>query len=189
MALDHEIKLIAFLGNVGERYERTRHNIGWMLADHVSSSQTWDQQFKGGVQKVEGKLFLKPYTFMNLSGESVAQALRYYKWESKNLLVVHDELDLPFGTLMLKQGGGIAGHNGLRSIVQHLDPDFYRLRLGIDRPAYGSVSSWVLSAFSATEKKHLNDFLIFSSQVFESLLVDGFKKTCQKYNKKSFLGD
>lgn len=149
------IKIIVGLGNPGSQYERTRHNAGFIFLDYLLSSAAcgWsvDGRFQGEVAScsvVGGRLILlKPMTFMNRSGLSVGSALRYYKIKPEEMLVVHDELELPEGVVRLKRDGGHAGHNGLRDIIAHVDSrDFFRLRIGIGRPAAGSnIADYVLA--------------------------------------------
>lgn len=149
------IKAVVGLGNPGQQYERTRHNAGFVFMDHLASvgACSWvaSSQFQGSVADyaVGGQklILLKPAVFMNRSGLSVGKLLRYYKIQPEELLVVHDELELPEGVFRLKRDGGHAGHNGLRDIIAHIESrDFYRLRLGIDRPVSGAnVADYVLS--------------------------------------------
>ena len=149
------IKLIVGLGNPGPQYKQTRHNAGFVFLDYLalSSGCAWSMspQFQGEIasSSVNGckLVFLKPMTFMNKSGDSVGKLLRFYKFKPEELLVVHDELELPEGVVKLKRDGGHAGHNGLRDIISNIDSrDFYRLRLGIGRPSLGSnISDYVLS--------------------------------------------
>lgn len=157
------IKLAVFLGNPGNEYTQTRHNFGRILLDHLTKDQpfSWTGKFRGffAQWQLNGRNIycLKPETFMNRSGESVRPAADYYKLKTEEILVVHDDLELPFGEFKIKAGGGLGGHNGLRSIKDCLGtPDFYRLRLGIGRPNRGSVSSFVLSPFSPEEKDSLD---------------------------------
>ncbi|QPK63036.1 aminoacyl-tRNA hydrolase [Methylomonas sp. LL1] len=153
------IKLLVGLGNPGQQYEKTRHNAGFLFLDHLMDSKGggWSvsQQFQGQVANISvaGMRLdmLKPMTFMNKSGLSVGKMLRYYKLKPEELLVVHDELELPEGVVKMKRDGGHAGHNGLRDIIAHIDTrDFFRLRIGIGRPAMGAnVADYVLSKPSA----------------------------------------
>jgi PTH1 family peptidyl-tRNA hydrolase len=135
------VKLVVGLGNPGPKYERTRHNIGFMAIDAIA--RRWNlrgprEKFNGEI--AEGEIggervvALKPMTFMNNSGESVAPAARFYKIEPAEIIVIHDELDLVEGKVRIKRGGGAAGHNGLRSIDAHLGQDYWRMRLGIGHP-------------------------------------------------------
>lgn len=165
-----------FLGNVGKKYERTRHNLAWILLEQLSfyPKLNWNSKFKGTWAKNNNPetLLLKPSTLMNNSGESVSAALSFYKLKPENLMVIHDDLELPFGTVMIKKGGGTGGHNGLRSITKLIgSPDFYRFRLGISRPPAGfGVSSWVLSRFSPDEEARLSDYSIAAAAMLEQYL-------------------
>ena len=155
-----KIKLIVFLGNKGKKYEKTRHNVAWRIAD--GRSLAWQSKFNGlwckeGIGK-DQKILLKPLTMMNLSGDSVRKAADFFKLKPEEIMVVHDELELPFGEVRSRFSGGLAGHNGLRSVKQHLGTaDFHRLRVGIGRPPYGDVTRWVLSPFSPSEEAEMED--------------------------------
>lgn len=187
-------KLIVGLGNPGPEYELNRHNIGWLILDNHSEirSKIWKNKFKGEYTDFStsaGKVYaLKPQTFMNLSGESVQPLMAFFKIDPSEILVVHDELDIPFGQINLKKGGGLAGHNGLKSIAKCLGTqDFYRMRVGIGRPPRGSVSSWVLSNFPTEQDTELGIVLDKSCEALDSLFKDGFKKASNQFNKKDFL--
>lgn len=166
------IKLVVGLGNPGRQYEDTRHNAGFLLLDYLVARHAarWslNNQFQGEVANfsLSGNkaLLLKPMTFMNRSGLSVGNVLRYYKIKPEEMLVVHDELDLPEGCVKMKRNGGHAGHNGLRDIIAHAGTrDFFRLRIGIGRPVAGyNVADYVLSKPSAQGVNLL-------SQVFQLL--------------------
>jgi len=160
------IELIVFPGNPGNQYRHTRHNFGWLVADVLTSrlNLTWKEKFKGLVAETRfhsaAVRLLKPTEFMNRSGESVQACCRFYRIPPENVLVAHDDIELSFGEISIKMGGGLAGHNGLRSIATHLGTqDFHRLRLGVSRPPKGSVSSYVLTAFNEEEKAELPDIL------------------------------
>lgn len=188
------IKLIVALGNPGIEYELTRHNIAWILADtHPSlATSNWKSKFKGVYtdfsQNGEKVYVLKPETYMNLSGESVQPLCQFFKIEVEEILVIQDELDLPFGQIHFKKGGGLAGHNGLKSITKTMgSPEFYRMRIGIGRPSRGSVSSWVLSKFPIEQNTELEIVMEKSAEALNALLKDGFKKASNTYNKKNFL--
>ncbi len=159
--------VIAGLGNPGAKYAHNRHNIGFMAVDRIAADHgfgPWRSKFQAlvsdgrlGGEKV---LLLKPQTFMNLSGQAVGEALRFYKLGPEALIVIHDELDLAPGKIRVKKGGGHAGHNGLRSIQAHLGPDFTRLRLGIGHPGHKDrVAAWVLSDFARADQDWLDDLL------------------------------
>ena len=155
------IKLIVGLGNPGRQYEMTRHNAGFLFLDRLvfESNCVWvsETRFDGLMAEVGiagGKvMLLKPGSFMNHSGQAVGKVARYYKLESEQILVVHDELDFDVGVVKLKKDGGHAGHNGLRDIIAHLgSKEFYRLRIGIGRPPAGkAVADYVLSSPSKNE--------------------------------------
>src|SRR3982751_312578 len=149
--------LVAGLGNPGREYARTRHNVGWMIVDELARRHggSWRSKFNGQLAEVriDGHRvgLLKPETYMNESGRSVRAATQFFKVEPDAVLVVHDEGDFDLGRLQARLGGGLAGHNGLRSIAQHLrTPDFMRLRVGVGRPERGDnrkLADFVLSDF------------------------------------------
>ena len=160
--------LIVGLGNPGPSFAGHRHNIGFMAADSFVRRQipldNWRQKFHGDIAEFafngEKIVILKPMSFMNLSGGAVQAAAQFYKIPTSQILVIHDELDLPFGRLKLKRGGGAGGHNGLRSIDSHLGQDYHRLRLGIGHPGNKDrVSPYVLGDFSAVERPLVTDWL------------------------------
>ena len=173
------MKLIVWLGNPGLKYDKTRHNIGFAMVDARAEQEgfLWKQEskYKAEVaiwEKCGEKLLLcKPQTYMNLSGEAVAPLARFYKIEAKDILVVHDEIDFVTGRLALKLGGSAAGHNGLKSIIQKFgSADFYRLRIGVDRPAVSSqVADRVLSSFNPEERALLEQK---QGEIFD--LIDQF---------------
>ncbi|WGH77783.1 aminoacyl-tRNA hydrolase [Jannaschia ovalis] len=155
------------LGNPGGKYAGNRHNIGFMALDRIAADHgatPWRTKFQADLAEVrfgsEKVWLLKPGTFMNLSGQSVGEAMRFHKLEPGDVTVFHDELDLAPGKVRLKQGGGHAGHNGLRSIHQHIGPDYARVRLGIGHPGHKDrVSGYVLSDFAKGEAEMLDDLL------------------------------
>ncbi len=187
------IKLVVGVGNPGIEYENTRHNIGWILLDTCSllDGTFWKAKFKGHYTEKtiagEKVYFLKPNTYMNLSGESVGPLCKFFKIEASEILVLQDELDLPFGQIQFKKGGGLAGHNGLKSITSHMgSQDFFRMRIGIGRPVHGSVSSWVLGKFSGDQQTELDIVMKNCDEALSAFLKDGMK-AATKYNKKNFL--
>lgn len=159
------MKLFVGLGNPGAKYARNRHNIGFMAVDRIAEDHgfaPWRSKFRA--QLTEGRLatekviLLKPQTFMNLSGQSVGEAMRFYKLDSTDVVVFHDEIDLAPGKVRLKSGGGHAGHNGLRSIHQHIGPHYDRVRLGVGHPGdKNKVSGFVLSDFAKADTEWLDD--------------------------------
>lgn len=159
--------LMVGLGNPGARYAGNRHNVGFMAVDRIAADHgfsPWRPRFQGSV--AEGRLgstrvtLLKPGTFMNLSGQSVGEAMRYLKLTPAEVVVLHDELDLAPGKVRVKQGGGHAGHNGLRSIHQHLGEAYGRVRIGIGHPGHKDrVAGYVLSDFAKAEADLLDDMI------------------------------
>lgn len=147
------VKLLVFLGNPGKDYANTRHNIGWMVAHQLYPNISWSDKFQGLTATDGSSRLLKPTTYMNESGRSVRPCMDFYGYTLDEVLVVHDDLELPYGTLKLQKGGGLGGHNGLKSIKAHTQGDeFLRLRIGIGRPSHGSVASFVLQRFTAEEE-------------------------------------
>lgn len=159
--------LIAGLGNPGSRYASNRHNIGFMALDEIAQRHglpSWRKRFHG--EAADGRLgeervvLLKPMTYMNESGRSVGEAMRFLNLEPSDVIVLHDELDLAAGKVRAKSGGGSAGHNGLKSITAHIGPDYHRLRLGIDRPqAREQGQAYVLSDFHKVDREWLDPML------------------------------
>ncbi|MFW6049882.1 MAG: aminoacyl-tRNA hydrolase [Myxococcota bacterium] len=185
--------LVAGLGNPGSKYAMNRHNVGFMVVDRLaerSRAGAFRDKFKGKLAK--GRLgdtqvvLLKPMTYMNLSGESVAPAMKFFKVRLDRLVVVHDELDLPFGVLRIKEGGGTAGHNGLRSIVKHCGGGgFARLRMGIGRPSGKQpVEAWVLSDFDVSERAELDELLDRAAEALEVLLVEGVRAAMNRFHAR-----
>ena len=159
--------ILAGLGNPGAKYAQNRHNIGFMAVDEIArvhGFQPWKSRFQGSVAEgrldKEKVLLLKPETFMNRSGQSVGEAMRYLKLEPADVIVFHDEIDLAPGKVRLKSGGGHAGHNGLRSIHGHIGPDYDRVRLGVGHPGHkDAVPGYVLRDFPKADAEWLDDVL------------------------------
>jgi len=182
--------LVAGLGNPGSRHERDRHNIGWMVVDELARRR--DVAFKS---KFNGRLgetrmgdqrlaLLKPETYMNESGRSISAAARFFKVVPEDVLVVHDEVDLEFGRLQAREGGGLAGHNGLRSIAQSLGTsEFLRLRVGVGRPGRGDqrdVAAFVLSPFELHEDRA--DLVAHAADAHEAIVADGIEEAKRRFN-------
>ncbi|HPQ01225.1 MAG TPA: aminoacyl-tRNA hydrolase [Termitinemataceae bacterium] len=247
------IQLVAFLGNPGKEYERTRHNVGWLLAEGLSfyGDLSWQRKHQGRLATLEkerlvslragafGKpeetagtgntasdtsttfkgphqravtpqaqfttsptsgdsdtkgalpsrvYFLFPETYMNLSGKSVRAVADFYRIPHNEILVVHDELELPFGTISLKYGGGLGGHNGLRSCRAELGTaDFWRLRIGIGRPEHQDIAGYVLSPFTREESQLLADILRQGAHLLETVLISGPERFVPEWNKKKVI--
>jgi PTH1 family peptidyl-tRNA hydrolase len=207
------IQLVAFLGNPGREYTHNRHNAGRLLAASLPFSATlhWQKKYKGLYASIEGSIlllyqkdrgvstpvfqtekpiphkihFLLPETYMNLSGDSVYAAASFCKIPIGNILVVHDELELPLGTASYKFSGGLGGHNGLRSMKANFATgDFWRFRIGIGRPPHPDVADWVLSDFSSDEKTILTRVLNSCAQALIHTLVYGPESLLPEWNKK-----
>jgi PTH1 family peptidyl-tRNA hydrolase len=182
--------LVAGLGNPGREYERTRHNAGWMVVDELARRRdgTFRSKFDGQLAEVRLEdlrvALLKPETYMNVSGKSIGAARRFFKVEPESLLVVHDDVDLEPGRLQARPGGGLAGHNGLRSIAGALGTqDFLRLRVGVGRPGRGDrrpVADYVLSAFEADED--VEGLIARAADAVESIAVEGLESAQQRFN-------
>jgi len=189
------IELVAFLGNPGKEYSHNRHNAGFLLAENpkINSELKWQKKFKGFYAVSGGHIhFIKPLTYMNLSGESVSQAASFFKIKTDAIIVVHDELELPLGVVSLKFGGGLGGHNGLRSMKASLgSADFWRIRLGIGRPVPDSerVIDWVLSDFDAAEKEILDKVLEAAAELLVNVLVGNPEEFLPEWAKKKVTPD
>jgi len=182
--------LIAGLGNPGRQYERTRHNLGWLVLDELARrlDGSWRSKFSGSLAetRLDGSriALLKPETYMNDSGRSVAAAVRFFKVEPESLLIVHDDVDLEPGRLQARRGGGLAGHNGLRSLAQYLGTqEFLRLRIGVGRPGRGdprSVSDWVLSGFAPEDD--VDALVARAADAAETIVRDGLEAAQALFN-------
>jgi len=182
------MNLIVGLGNPEEKYKNNRHNVGFMVINSLLGDFLGERinksNFKGDLYKFKNNLFLKPLTFMNLSGESVRAVQDYFKPDK--VVVIHDDLDLPFGTLRFKFGGGNGGHNGLKSIDTHIGKDYFRVRIGIGKPVDKSrIISHVLSDFSKSELEKLGDIVDFAKKGTMELLDSDIQKVSQKYSMKN----
>ena len=188
--------LIVGLGNPGPEYASTRHNIGFMVIDELirrhNAQKLSSSSFEGLLYKFqntcvssENHFLLKPLTFMNLSGNSIVAVKKFYKMDE--VVVIHDDLDLPFGTLRFKHGGGHGGHNGLRSADERISKSYTRVRMGIGRPEHkGEVASYVLSNFSELEQTHLDTWIDKACDAVIFLLDNSMEDTSSKFSIKKF---
>jgi PTH1 family peptidyl-tRNA hydrolase len=184
--------LVVGLGNPGREYARNRHNVGHLVLDELARrhSGSWKSKFSGQVAEIrlDGHkiALLKPETFMNESGRAVSAATRFYKLEPGEVLVAHDEGDFELGRLELKVGGGLSGHNGLRSIAQHLKtPDFLRLRIGVGRPERGDprpLADYVLSNFEPSDDAE--NLVARAADAVEQLDADGVEEAQRAVNRR-----
>lgn len=188
-----DVHLVVGLGNPTARYRATRHNVGFRVAEALASGETTFEKFEAVAAKLtlEGQsvVVLQPQTYMNLSGRSVRPAMDFYKVDRHRLIVVHDELDVPFGQVRLKLGGGEAGHNGLRSISQELgSKEYVRLRVGIGRPPkefLGQVSDFVLQAFPPAEEALVSELVQKATSAIRLVLKQGFDSAMNEVNRRS----
>jgi peptidyl-tRNA hydrolase, PTH1 family len=182
--------LVVGLGNPGREHERDRHNVGWLVVDELArrTDARWRAKFSGQLAEVRldglRLALLKPETFMNQVGRSVAAAARFFKVEPGSLLIVHDDVDLEPGRLQARAGGGLAGHNGLRSLAQWLGTqNFLRLRIGVGRPGRGdprSVADYVLASFEPDED--VEALVSRSADAVEAIARDGLEAAQQRFN-------
>jgi PTH1 family peptidyl-tRNA hydrolase len=186
------VLLVVGLGNPGREHARNRHNAGWMVVDELARRHagSWRAKFAGQLTEVrvgaEKLALLKPETYMNESGRSVGQAATFFKLDAEDVLVVHDEGDFDLGRLELKFGGGLAGHNGLRSIADHLGTqDFLRLRIGVGRPERGDrrpLADWVLANFQPHD--NAEELVARAADAVEALVEDGLTQTQARINAR-----
>lgn len=189
------MKLIIGLGNPGKQYQLTRHNVGFTVIDQLADKFAIGMTLKGfdavyGKGKIDNVpvLLVEPQTFMNRSGLSVARLFEYFKIDNyTDVIVVHDDLDLPFGTLRLKAGGGHGGHKGLLSTIEHLGvSDFFRVRVGIGKPA-GKIPTedYVLNRFSAEERQHLPKVVAAAVEAIVDILSVGIQTAMNRHNVRA----
>ena len=184
------MKMIVGLGNPGQEYENTRHNIGFIVVDSYAKKNNilkFSEKFNGLYAKVylNGEYFLlvKPLSFMNLSGTVVKQYANYYKINPKDILVIQDDLDLPVGKIKLKYKGSSGGHNGIRNIIDNLDTEYFpRFKIGIGKDAFISTKDYVLGQFSLDERKKIDAICTFSSNIIDDFITTDFEKMMSKYN-------
>ncbi|MCO1577139.1 MULTISPECIES: aminoacyl-tRNA hydrolase [unclassified Crossiella] len=188
---EDDLLLVVGLGNPGPQYEGNRHNIGFLVLDELAGRAGGKfKAHKGGAAVLEGRLggarvvLAKPRSYMNLSGGAVAGTARFYKVDPARIVVVHDELDLPFGTIRLKLGGGENGHNGLRSISKSLaTKDYLRARFGIGRPpGRQDPADFVLKDFSSVERKELAFLIDQCADAVESLAAEGLEAAQNRFH-------
>ena len=191
--MSHQIRIIAGLGNPEEKYERTLHNAGFWFVDALArkygGSFRFDKKFDADYCRInlhgDYVWLIKPQSFMNQSGGPVRAMLDYYQLKTVELLVAHDEIDLPPGTTRLKEGGGHGGHNGLRDIIRHCGPDFVRLRLGVGHPGEKSqVTNYVLKRGSSEVESAIHDNVDEAVDLMPVLLDDGLSAAMKRLHTK-----
>ncbi|BBB90301.1 MAG TPA: aminoacyl-tRNA hydrolase [Methylomusa anaerophila] len=186
------MKIVAGLGNPGQEYSVTRHNVGFMAVDLLADRwgiaiTSWREREKALAAEYRGSepvLLVKPQTYMNLSGIAVGALARWYKIPVTDIIVIYDDLDLPVGKLRLRSKGGSGGHRGIESLLEHLGQDaFARIRVGIGRPPQGwETADYVLSRFTAEETPLIKDAITRAADAVECLLKEGFNKAMNKFN-------
>ncbi len=187
--------MIVGLGNPGAKYAATRHNAGFMVVDQLAATQQVKprERFQASILETqyddESLVLVKPLTFMNRSGLAVAQAARWYKVRPDRILIICDDLDLPFGSIRLRAQGSAGGQKGLASIIEHLGTNAIpRLRVGIGRPTSGSAEHHVLSRFSSTERTRLPEVIDLAAEAAMSWLRDGIEPAMNVYNRRDHDG-
>jgi peptidyl-tRNA hydrolase, PTH1 family len=186
------VRLLVGLGNPGSKYERTRHNVGFRIARlaaeklGVAIDQTrWNAELGRGQARGEQIAVLLPQTYMNVSGESAGHAARFWKVDPAQVVAAHDELDLEMGRIQVKVGGGDGGHNGLKSLRQHLGPDFVRVRFGIGRPPQGwDPADFVLAKFTEEEQNVVEELLPIAADAAVAALLDGAAVAMNRFNRR-----
>ncbi|MBI2895603.1 MAG: aminoacyl-tRNA hydrolase [Deltaproteobacteria bacterium] len=185
--------LLVGLGNPGAEYAWNRHNVGFMVAERIRQSlpgaPAFREKFSGEIAKgtLEGceVVVLRPLTFMNLSGRSVQRAAAFFQVPVGDIVVVHDDLDLPFKAVRVKLGGGTGGHKGLKSVTEQLgSSDYMRVRLGIGRPAHGSAEDYVLSDFDEMETRELEAVVERATRAVACIVTKGVQRTMNEFNTK-----
>ncbi|HEX3724541.1 MAG TPA: aminoacyl-tRNA hydrolase [Nitrolancea sp.] len=193
---DQPTWMIVGLGNPGKRYERTRHNVGFMVVDELRRDfhcRTVTRRFDAEIAEAatdRGRVILvKPQTFMNLSGNSVGAAQRWYRLPLSQVLIIYDDLDLPFGQIRLRPSGSSGGHNGMASIINRLGTqDFPRLRLGIGRSEHTGTIGYVLSRFTSGEEKQLRDHISQAAAAAKAWHEDGIEVAMNRFNRRESTG-
>ncbi len=185
--------LFVGLGNPGSQYENTRHNIGFRvidkLVDDFSTRDISKTSFQGKLNRASNSLFLKPTTFVNLSGKSVQSVKNFFKIDLEDVIVIHDDIDLPFGAVRFKKGGGHGGHNGLKSIDNHITKEYLRVRVGVGKPEHKSqVVDYVLHDFNDDETKVLDKLIIHVAEACKVLVTQELNEVKSKYSLKSIEG-
>ena len=181
------MKLIIGLGNPGKEYENTRHNIGFMVINNYLKDASWQRKFNAlycaEVINNEKVIFIKPETFMNLSGNSVIEFVNFYKIEAKDILVIHDDLDLPFGKIRIKTNSSAGGHNGIKSIINRLGHNnFARLKIGISHNTNGDTKDFVLGKFNKEQLEEINKLYSITNKIIEAFIKYDINKVMNDYN-------
>lgn len=183
------MKLVVGLGNPGLDYCNTRHNVGFMILDSFLGDVLWQKKFNGEYFKTtignESVIFLKPMTFMNLSGQSVQQFVHYFHIDITDILIIHDDLDLQLGSYKLKRNSSSGGHNGLKSIISCLNSEaFFRLKVGVTYQREENTIDYVLGKFSKHEQEILQENYLLYHKIIQTFIQNGVEKTLMTFSKK-----
>ncbi len=183
------MKMVVGLGNPGKDYKNTRHNVGYLVLDGFLKDVTWKEKFKADYYidtiNDEKVLFIKPLTFMNLSGDAVVEFVNYYGIELEDILVIHDDLDLPFGKYKLKVDSSAGGHNGIKSIINRLgSQDFARLKIGISHDRSMDTKDYVLGNFSKKDQELFESMQATFNKIIKCFIKDGIDRTMNIYNTR-----
>lgn len=186
------MKIVVGLGNPGDRYRDTRHNVGFQVVDELARrwrSDSWRRRYEAEIAEhraIGPVLLVKPQTFMNLSGTSVREAAKFYKVPSVDIVVIHDDLDLPPGRMRIRERGGAGGHRGIESIISQLGTDeFVRIKFGIGRPPAGwETADYVLGRFNPEEQTLIKEMTVTAADAVEMLLKEGVAPTMNRFNRQ-----
>lgn len=184
------MKLIVGLGNPGKEYENTRHNVGFIVLDHYLDTNDWKEKFKGMYheERINGEkvIFVKPLTFMNLSGDSVVQYVNYFDVNIDDILVIHDDMDIEFGNYKLKKNSSDGGHNGIKSIINRLGTNsFARLKVGVSHDKSMDTKDYVLGKFSKSDLEKFGNMQETFNKIINCFIKEGIERTMNIYNTKS----
>ena len=188
---EQTMKLICGLGNPGKKYEQTKHNMGFQVIDrleetyHIPVNKIKHRALEGnGIVAGEKLVLLKPQTFMNLSGESVKEAMQFYKLSVEDLIVIYDDISLPVGAVRIREKGSAGGHNGMKNIIAHLgSSQFVRIRVGVGaKPAEWDLADYVLSGFAANEQKEVQDGIALAARAVDLLVRQGLQQAMNQVN-------
>lgn len=182
------MKLVVGLGNPGREYKNTRHNIGFMVLDNYLGKVNWKTKMENYyyMEEVNGEqiMFIKPLTYMNLSGLAVSKIVNFYKIDIKDVLVIQDDLDMNPGTYKIKRNSSSGGHNGIKSIIAELNSEeFARLKIGIGKSTQVSTDKFVLGKFSTDEENKINENMNTFNEIIKSFITNGIEDTMARYNK------
>ena len=184
------MKLIIGLGNPGREYENTRHNVGFLILDRYLNTSDWKEKFKALYHEerinCDKVIFVKPLTFMNLSGDAVVQFVNYYDIDIDDILVIQDDMDLDIGNYKLKKNSSDGGHNGIKSIINRLNSNgFARLKVGVSHDRSMDTKDYVLGSFSKSDMKVYEDLQDTFNKIIDSFIQNGIERTMNIYNTKS----